>query len=660
MAQAGDEFFGYQGAWAWVDLTNRTIRIEPADTATCRDYLGGRGVQARLMFDHLRGVGRHIDPLGPDNRIIVGTAAPNDTRVPTTGRGSCSFISPMTRSPEPAAWIAGHAPLHGLLTHSSAGGLLPNMLKRAGIDQLIIDGRADRPVRLLVTENAVRIVDAEDALFETVGGSTTLRPASAVTDYLAGLYPGSSSVCAGPAGWNKVAFACLTSDHHRNFGRGGPGAVFGSKNLVAISASGRRSTRAFDPVAFERLGREIDALIESDVGDPLRTASFRPMTGTTWWLDRAFSGRYRGEHGGYLPWHNFDEGHFDPARFAAVGTDAFLEFAGRHHVCNRCRHIMCTRAAKVEQGPFAGEGVRPEFETIALWINCCLLDRDAIFHLNRRCNALGVDTMTFGSVMAGALDLAEQGLLAGCSYEPAFGSASDMVRTLDSIAYQSDDVGRLFGQHADRVIAELAARSGPAAAPAIARAVTTAFGGLGYAGIEPKVFPGMFTAYGTSNRGRGDHTYAWTIQAEEGGLGDAEGLAAYVAEGQAGKALVDSLGLCDFFTADILSDQFLGLYRALTGFEYSAEAMRRCGEAIYALERHVNNLQGRARAYDAYVPAKMTEPLTAGPQAGKAVDPVFYNEILDAYYRYLGWTASGVVGPERLRALGIPDGRSPA
>jgi aldehyde:ferredoxin oxidoreductase len=280
---------------------------------------------------------------------------------------------------------------------------------------------------------------------------------------------------------------------------------------------------------------------------------------------------------------------------------------------------MCTRAAKVEEGPFAGEGVRPEFETIALWINCCLLDRDAIFHLNRRCNALGVDTMTFGSVMAGALDLAEQGLLAGYSYAPAFGSAADMSRTLDSIAYQSDDVGRLFGQHSDRAIAELAARSVPAGTAAIARAVTTAFGGLGYAGIEPKVFPGMFTAYGTSNRGRGDHTYAWTIQAEEGGLADPAGIAAYVAEGQAGKALVDSLGLCDFFTADILSDQFLRLYRALTDFEYSADAMRSCGEAIYALERHVNNLQGRARAYDAYVPPKMAEPLTSGPHAGSTI-----------------------------------------
>ncbi len=655
MARAEDEFFGYQGSWAWVDLTNRSVRIEPADSVACREYLGGRGLQARLIHDHLRRIGVLSDPLGPDNRIIVGTAAPNDTRVPTTGRGSCSFVSPMTRSPEDAPWVPGHTPLYGLLTHSSAGGLFPNMLKRAGIDQLVIDGRADRPVRILVTEDGVRIIDAERDLFETVGGETIVRTATDITDRLSALYPGSSTVSVGPAGWNLVAFACLTGDHHRNFGRGGAGAVFGSKNLVALTAIGRRPPRCFDPAAFDRLSLEIDALIDSHVGDPLRTASFRPLTGTTWWLDRAFNGRYRGRSGGYLPWHNFDEGHFDPASYDAVGTDAFLEFAGRHHVCNRCRHIMCTRAAKVEEGPFAGEGVRPEFETIALWINCCLLDRDAIFHLNRRCNALGLDTMTTAGVIAGALDLSEQGFLAGFRDAPRFGSAPDVVRTLEALAYQSDDLARLLGHHSDRMIGELAAGFAPADTAAIARSVTTTFGGLGYAGIEPKVSPGMFTAYGTSNRGRGDHTYAWTIQAEEGGVADASGLAACVAEGQTGKALVDSLGLCDFFTGDVLSDEFLALYRALTGLEYSAEALRKCGEAIYALERHVNNLQGRTRAYDAFVPAKMLEPLTSGPHAGKAVDPVFYGRILDAYFEHLGWTPSGEVSPARLRALGISD-----
>jgi len=653
MPNAGKGLFGYRGRWARLDLTNRTIKVEEADPALYRDYVGGRGVQARLLYEHLQKTGPLEDPLGPTNRIILGTAALNDTAVPTAGRGSCSFISPMTRSPENSPWIPNHQPLYGLITHSSAGGLFPNMLKRAGLDHLIIDGRADKPVRLLAADGRVEIIEAEEALFEIANGKKVARTASAITDYLTQKYPGSSTMCLGPAGWNRVAFACLTGDHHRNFGRGGAGAVFGSKNLVAVTAYGREATVYFDAEKFQRLSKEIDAQVKAHVGDPKWTASFRPTTGTTWWLDRAFNGKYLGKQGGYLPWHNFDEGWFDPADFAKVGTDAFLEISGKPKVCNRCRHIMCTRAAKVSSGGYAGDGVRPEFETIALWINCCLLDRDAIFHINYLANELGIDTMTLGSVLAGAMDLEEKGYLKKLPGAPKFGSAPDMIRTLKAIAYQSDDLGKLLGHYSDRMIAELGANLSAADLKEIARLVTTGFGGLGYAGIEPKAFPGMFTAYGTSNRGRGDHTYAWTIQAEEGGLEGAGNLAAYVSAGQSGKAIVDSMGLCDFFTEDVTSDLFLSLYRALTGFEYTAEAMAKCGQRIYGLERHVNNGQGRSRVYDAYVPPKFTVPLTVGAHKGQAADLAYYNAILDAYYEHQGWTKDGFVPEAKLKELGI-------
>jgi aldehyde:ferredoxin oxidoreductase len=633
---------GFRGRWAFVDLTRRTVRIEPADLSYLREYVGGRGLQARLLADHLEKTGPLRDPLSPANRIVIGSAALNDTAVATSGRGSCSFVGTMARSPEPAPWIPGHKPLYGLVTHSSAGGLFPNMLKRSGFDQIVIDGRADRPVRLEAVNGACRIVDAEDDLFETVAGRRVPKRASAVTDILAAKIKGSSTLTAGPAGWNLVDFACLTCDKHRNFGRGGAGAVFGAKNLLAITALGSEPIGYADPEEFKRLGRELDGQIKASVEDPGRTASFRPTTGTTWWLDRAFNGRYLGAKGGYLPWHNFDEGAFDPDDYAKVSTDAFLAISEKHTVCNKCRHIFCTRVARVDSGPYAGEGVRPEFETIALWINCGILDREAIFHMNGLCNELGVDTMTFGSVMAGAMELAERGLLAAYPGAPVFGDAPGMIRLLEEIAAASTGLGRLLGRHTDRVIAELAAAS-PAARADIVYALTTAFGGLGYAGISPKAFPGMFTAYGTSNRGRGDHTYAWTVQAEEGGLKEAADLAAYVAEGQVGKALVDSLGLCDFFTGDVTGEPFLSLYRALTGIAYTPESLKACGRRIYALERRLNNAQGRDRAYDGFVPPKLKVPMTRGAHKGGAVDETFYNAILDAYYSAWGWTKDGRV-----------------
>ncbi len=635
--------FGYRGKWAWVDLSGRTVRIEPADSDLFRDYVGGRGLQAKLLSEHLKKTGPLRDPLSPENRIIIGNAAANDTPIPTAGRGSCSFIGTMTRSPDPVSWVPGHKPVYGMITHSSCGGLFHNMLKRAGIDHIIIDGKADRPVRIQVTAGEVRIVDAEEELFQVVDGKKTARTASEIIDYLSGKLKGSSTVCVGPAGWNLVDYACLTADYHRNFGRGGAGAVFGSKNLVAVTAYGKEGISSYDSEKFKKLGQELDLLIKASVEDPGRTASFRPTTGTTWWLDRAFNGRYLGVKGGYLPWHNFDEGDFDAAAYGRVSTDAFLEIAGKHNVCNKCRHIFCTRAAKVEHGPYAGAGVRPEFETIALWINCCILDRDAIFHLNHLSNDLGVDTMTFGSVMSAAMELSEKGFLEKYGSGLKFGDAAEMIKALKSVAYQSNDLGQLLGNYTDRLSAEVAATSRAGNLDDIVYCCTTAYAGLGYAGISPKAFPGMFTAYGTSNRGRGDHTYAWTVQAEEGGLKEPRQLAGYVAEGQAGKALIDSLGLCDFFTADVAAEPFLSLYHALTGIEYTPESLKECGRRIYALERRLNNLQGRDRAYDAFIPPKLRVPLTSGGHKGKAVRPDFYNSILDAYYEIQGWSKQGIV-----------------
>ncbi len=643
--------FGYMGKWAFVDLNTGQIRIEDSDPEIGRLFIGGRGLQAYLIYQHLQRIGWLKNPLSPDNRIVIGNSSLNDTAVPTAGRGSCSFISPFTYSPQSQPWLGHRPPIFGLITHSSCGGHFHNRLKRAGFDQLIIDGQADRPVRIVVSEDKITIVEAEEELFEKKMGQRVLRRASEVIDYLNKKYPGSLSLTIGPAGWNQVPYANLTVDYHRHFGRGGAGAVLGAKNVVAITAQGQKSIKYKDESRFKAAVQRIDEAIRKHVADPSWTVSFRPETGTTWWLDRAFRGGYLGKSGGYLPWHNFDEGYFDPNLYEGISTRAFREIAGKHSVCSRCRHILCARTASVKEGPYAHKGVRPEFETIALMINCCLTDRDGIFYLNHLLNDHCVDTMTFGSLMAAAMELNEKGLWP-FSDGPVFGDVGSMIRALEQIAYKSSDLGRLMAQPTDKIIADLVTAYNLKAEEAV-YCFTTAYAGLGYAGIEPKVFPGMFTAYGTSNRGRGDHTYAWTIQAEEAGLSGAEEIAGYVMNCHINKALTDSLGLCDFFTEDYGSPDFLEAYEALTGFAYTPESIKECGRRIYTLERLINQHQGRTRAYDGFISPKFLKPLTQGPQAGKAVDPVFYNSILDAYYNQQKWTSDGLVPQKLLNELKI-------
>ena len=229
-----------------------------------------------------------------------------------------------------------------------------------------------------------------------------------------------------------------------------------------------------------------------------------------------------------------------------------------------------------------------------------------------------------------------------------------MGEAIEAIAYRREGLGTLLGDVADGIARSIVDRLGEKRRDDVLWCLTTAYAGLGYAGVEPKAFPAMHTCYATSNRGRGDHTYGWTVQTEEAGQAETvDKIATLVAGGQFGKAVVDSLGICDFFPFDITSDIFLDLIFAISGNRYSAGELTECGRRTLNLERALNNLQGRTRAYDAYVPPKLEVPMSSGPMKGRRVDPGRHNEILNAYYDKQGWSENGLVPEKVLTELGI-------
>jgi aldehyde:ferredoxin oxidoreductase len=630
---------GYTGRWAFVDLTQGTVTISASDPRVEKEYLGGRGIGAYLVAERLKTCQVPVDPLGSDNRIVIGGAPFHGTRVHTAGRGSASFLSPMTRSQRPL--LEGVPPIHGLMTHSSIGGAFPTLMKQAGFDQIIIDGRSPHPVRLIIDGDVVRIADAGRECFEERDGVWTVRGAGQMDALLKELGgPASASVYLGPAGWSRVPWACLTTDTDRNYGRGGLGAVFGSKLLVAITVSGKTAWDWHDQALFQERIKELEGEVKGIIKNPNTTAHFRPSVGTTYWLDRAQQGGYLGTTGGYLPWHNYDEGNLPQDRYEKVSTGAFLEVSARHKICSGCREVLCSRLVKTEDGRLLP---RPEFETAALFINCGISNREALIRLNHLCNETGIDTMTMGAMISATMELDEKGILGKMGMTLPFGDAEAAASFIMDIAYKRNAMGEVFGQETDALGAAILEKIGKDHQDELLWCLTTAYGGLGYAGIEPKAFPAMLACYATSNRGRGDHTYAWTVQAEEAGLTGAKAIAAVVASSQWGKALVDSLGLCDFFPGEIGSEVFLDLYFAVTGNRLTADDLIACGKRIFSLERQINSIQGRDRAYDAYIPSKFLTPMSCGPMKGRKADPVYHNEILDAYYQQQGWASDGKV-----------------
>ncbi len=220
----GKKTTGYRGRWAFVDLTRTDRQGRARDPAFCPRLCrrpGPPGPPPGRPSRERRGPLK--DPLCA--RTTGSSSAPpplNDTAVATAGRGSCSFVGTMARSPEPGAWIPGHKPLFGLVTHSSAGGLFPNMLKRAGFDQHHHrrPGGPSGPHRGRRRRLPHRRRRGR-SLRDDPGPAACRATASAITDTLTAGLKGSSTLTVGPAGWNLVDFACLTADRHRNFGRGG-------------------------------------------------------------------------------------------------------------------------------------------------------------------------------------------------------------------------------------------------------------------------------------------------------------------------------------------------------------------------------------------------------------------------------------------------------
>jgi aldehyde:ferredoxin oxidoreductase len=178
-----------------------------------------------------------------------------------------------------------------------------------------------------------------------------------------------------------------------------------------------------------------------------------------------------------------------------------------------------------------------------------------------------------------------------------------MADAIEAIAYRRDSVGTLLGDTADGTAKAILERLGDGRRDDVDWCMVMAYGGLGYAGIQPKAFPAMNACYATSNRGRGDHTYGWTVQAEEAGVVTTpEEIGPFVASSQWGKAVIDSLGICDFFAFDVTSDIFRDLLYAITGNRYTADGLTACGRRTVNLERMLNAVQGRSRAYDEFTP----------------------------------------------------------
>jgi aldehyde:ferredoxin oxidoreductase len=599
---------GYQGKILRVDLSLRSVREELLAEADLLDFLGGRGLAA--LYYH-REIGPDVDSLGPGNKLIFMTGPL--TAAPLFG---VSKFQLATRSPETRLYLC-----------SNCGGDFGSRLKQAGWDGLIVEGAAGEWTWLSIDDGGVHFHEAAAwqgrSAHETIGN---MRAAFGGH--------GTGAMAIGPAGERHVRISCINVDG-RAFGRGGPGAVMGSKRLKGLIVRGSGRISVADPARTAEIRTQ--ALASLAV-----TADVLREFGTTQYVEPI-------NELGCMPTRNFQTASFE-------GIESIDPYAARQGsrvrstACMRCP-VACGKTFEVKEGQYAGARARTEFESIALLgPNCGVSDFGAIVRANELCDELGIDTMSAGNAVALVMELTQRGLVSReetGGIDARFGSAEALVGIIRLVA-ERRAIGDLLAEGMLQV-----KRARPEWAPYILDVK-----GMPFAGYDPRGFHGNGLTYGTSSRGACHNTGGWTIRAELEEPGHdrfaVEGKGRLVKEIQDGRAYLDSIGVCSVVRSAFgFTDTPTGdVLEAVTGHAFTPR-LQEIAERIYSLERMILNRQGIRRRDDMLPGRIMHEKIPSGPTTGRVLTPEMYAVMLDEYYRARGWDADGVVTAQTRARLGL-------
>ncbi len=605
-----------------VDLTTRKVSIYEVPTDLRKKYLGGKGLGLKLIFDRIT---PGIDPMGEDNIIALMAGVLLGTGAACSGRFHAVTKSPLT----------------GIMVTSSCGGPFGMQLKTAGWDGLLIKGKSQKPVYLDITAKNISIRDAED-----LWGLDTVSTQKKILDNKR-----SAALAIGPAGEKGVRFANVASGE-RFLGRGGIGAVMGSKNLKAILVTG--GDYRIKPVDEEKFEKTRKRALKY-IGD-------NPMTSVAYTKYGTRANVNMSNKANILPVNNFTDGHSDQAE--KISGETFQkEHKTFHHTCKPCA-IMCGK-----KGTFKGKKLPvPEFETVGLLgSNLGIFDADQITEFNLICNQMGMDTISAGGTLAWVMEAAEKGLLESSL---RFGSSEGVAQALKDMAEMKG-----FG-------AEMALGT---------KALSKKYGGTEFAmqvkGLEmaaydPRGAFGQGLAYAVANRGA-CHLSAYLIAQEV--YFDLLDPAKTGAKPEFTKffedltCCINSLQTCQFtmfaylleppmskYTPDAILGYLMQNYPAMaikfidfsvytkfwstiTGIKISNSEFLRAGERIHLLERYMNTREGISRKDDT-LPIRLLREGRKSDSEGRTVP---LEGMLEKYYQLRGYDENGVPKRQTLKKLKI-------
>jgi aldehyde:ferredoxin oxidoreductase len=596
---------------AHIDLSRGRVEIRPAPEEWVRKYIGGRGLGVRYVLEN----GPQVDPLSPDNILCFMTGPPTGTEANMSGRWAAVTKSPLT----------------GTVTDSHQGGWTGARLRWAGFDGLVFEGRAEHPVYVLIEDGAISLCDASEVWGKGIHETVELMKERYGEKDL--------SVCAiGPAGENRVRYAAWVNENDRAFGRGGTGAVGGSKGLKAIVIRAKRQKSAVkDPEAWKRVRQAaLDHIRdEKNITSPkkggLSVYGTNVLTNVT-------------NNIGALPTRNSLEASFGERAERISGEYVVENLLVDNPTCHACP-VACKKEVEIKDGPYAELRMESvEYESVwALGSNCGNDDICAIAKIIDQCNDYGLDPIELGNAYSVYMEATEKGYLNTGEQSLDWGDHTAMVALTERVA-RRDGIGD--------VLAEGAARTGAHFGhPEIAMAVK----GQAVPAYEPRGMKGMGLSYATSNRGA-CHLRAYVAASELSVVPITADPLEWKGKGELVKlfqdvaAFSDSLDLCKFSAFAVGPDDYAQQYAAATGIEFSPDDLLEAGERIYTLERYYNNLAGFREGSDTLPDRFTKEP---SPSAGSKGHVCELDLMLEEYYASRGWE-DGVVPQSKLEELDVP------
>ena len=599
-------FGGYTGKILKVNLTERRTDIERLDDKIARKFIGGKGLGAKILYDSMK---PHVDPFSPENLLIFVSGPLTATLAPSSARSAVVTKSPLT----------------GIFLDSQFGGFFGVEMKLAGFDCVVISGKAISPTYLWIHDDSIEFVDAED-----LWGKGCLETERTLKERL-GKNVKVASI--GPAGEHLVRYACITVDRCRQAGRGGAGAVMGSKNLKTIVVHGAGKIKYADLEGLREAAKRTVKRIEAHHFTPLRR-----RYGTPVWVAPV-------NEAALLPTRNFATGVFEGAD-NICGETMRNKIVTKDGACYNCS-IACWKYSRLRKYGI-DEVVGPEYETIALLGSNCGVDSiEDIAYANLLCDDFGLDTISTGNLIGFAMECFKKRLIKKedtGGLELRFGNADAEVKMVENIAYRKG-LGDILAEGVKRA-AETIGKGSESFAMHVK--------GLEFPGYDPRGAFGMALAYATSDRGA-CHQRAWTVNAEIRGRltprYSTRGRAKFVKNAQDERAMCFSLVLCDFMPLKI--KHFTELLNTATGFNLTQDEYLKAGERIWNLTRLFNTREGITRKDDALPPRIMEEPLPDGVAKGQMITKKMLNEMLDEYYALRGWDENGVPTREKLKELDL-------